>query len=125
MRKLNLFLIPFNKQKNKNFRNLSKPIGAIGNKKIEIKRNEFFCIKEMAEYQHGSHYSCSYIVSSYLIRLDPFASLAIKLQSGKFDIPDRLFFNIEKSWESCFNNSNDVRELIPEFFYFPEFLKNV
>lgn len=38
----------------------------------------------------------------------------------------RLFSNIESSWLSASQeNLQDVRELIPEFFYLPDFLSNV
>lgn len=38
---------------------------------------------------------------------------------------DRLFQSIESAWESSSDqNMGDVRELIPEFYYLPEFLSN-
>jgi hypothetical protein len=61
----------------------------------------------------------------YLIRIEPFTSLLSDLQSGKFDNANRLFYSIPATWESCLNNSTDVKELIPEFFFFPEFLSNL
>ena len=39
------------------------------------------------------------------------------LQNGKFDSPDRLFFNIEDTFNSCLSNPTDLKELIPEFYY--------
>ena len=46
--------------------------------------------------------------------------------SGKsFDIADRSFHNIATTWWlSSSESATDVKELIPEFFYFPEFLVN-
>lgn len=42
-----------------------------------------------------------------------------------FDIPDRTFHSIRTSWRlSSFESSTDVKELIPEFFFLPEFLVN-
>jgi hypothetical protein len=61
----------------------------------------------------------------YLLRIEPFTSLLSELQSGKFDNADRLFYSIPQTWESCLLNSTDVKELIPEFFFFPEFLSNL
>lgn len=44
---------------------------------------------------------------------------------GGFDLADRMFHSIEEAWLSAAqNNMADVRELIPEFFYLPEFLVN-
>lgn len=48
----------------------------------------------------------------------------IFLQGG-FDIPERMFYSLKKEWESSSkDNMGDVRELIPEFFYLPDFLLN-
>lgn len=44
---------------------------------------------------------------------------------GNFDLPDRLFHSIKDAWMSAAqSNMADVKELIPEFFYLPEFLTN-
>jgi len=48
----------------------------------------------------------------------------LNLQSGKFDCPDRLFIDIAETWRSCLFFHSDYKELIPEFYYHPEFLKN-
>ena len=46
-------------------------------------------------------------------------------QGGHFDLPDRLFHSIKDSWLSAAeSNMADVKELIPEFFYLPDFLTN-
>ena len=42
----------------------------------------------------------------------------------RFDVADRQFHSIPGSWNSLMENPNDVKELIPEFFYLPEFLVN-
>ena len=39
-----------------------------------------------------------------------------RLQSGRFDAPDRLFCSINEAWESVTTGTADVKELIPEFF---------
>jgi len=60
---------------------------------------------------------------NYLVRLQPFAEQHIRLQSERFDHPDRLFLALKKSWltlsgaaayQGSFTNTQDVRELIPE-----------
>ena len=49
----------------------------------------------------------------------------LKLQGGHFDLADRMFHSIRETWLSAAkNNMADVKELIPEFFYLPEFLQN-
>ncbi|KAH7365384.1 hypothetical protein KP509_18G024600 [Ceratopteris richardii] len=60
----------------------------------------------------------------YLLRLEPFTSLHKNLQGGKFDHADRLFHSIEGAFKNFLTNTSDVKELIPEFFYMPEFLVN-
>ena len=51
--------------------------------------------------------------------------MSLCLQGGYFDLPDRLFHSIPAAWVSASStNMTDVKELIPEFFYLPEFLKN-
>lgn len=61
----------------------------------------------------------------YLIRLEPFTTLHIQLQSDRFDVADRQFHSIASTWRILYENPNDVKELIPEFFYLPEFLTNM
>jgi WD40 repeat protein len=76
-------------------------------------------------FHFGTHYSCAAYVVNYLIRLEPFTRLALTLPGGKFDLADRLFQSVAASWRSASrDNLQDVRELIPEFFYLPDFLLN-
>lgn len=108
------------------FRDLSVPIGALNPKKkadAQEKFNNWIDDSEPA-FHYGSHYSNAGSIINYLIRLEPFTSLNIELQSGKFDQADRLFSSVKNAWHSCYNNRGDFRELPPEFFYFPEFLKD-
>ncbi|ETO16243.1 hypothetical protein RFI_21112 [Reticulomyxa filosa] len=51
----------------------------------------------------------------------------LELQGGKFDHADRLFSSIPYSWQlaSETGGMQDVKELIPEFFYSSHFLTNV
>ncbi len=53
------------------------------------------------KFHYGSHYSSAGIVLFYLVRLEPFTSLNIDLQGGRFDCPDRMFHGIEDSWEGA------------------------
>lgn len=72
----------------------------------------------------GSHYSSPGIVLHYLIRQEPFTTMAIDLQSGRFDCPDRLFLGVGESWNGCLTSTSDMKELIPEFFCLPEMFLN-
>ncbi|CAD8118833.1 unnamed protein product [Paramecium sonneborni] len=109
-------------QNENNYRDLSLPIGACGS---EARLDQFIKRFENEYFYYGTHYSSQALVSQYLIRLSPFTEAAISIQDGKFDIPDRLFRSIMKSWIDCNNEMADVRELIPEFFYLPEAFINI
>lgn len=111
------------------YRDLSKPIGIINEKNLGKIRDTFECSSENCDeihgtFHYGTHYSSPGAVMSYLVRLEPFTSLHIELQSGKFDVADRLFHSLMATWNTLLDGQGDVRELIPEFFYLPEFLQN-
>lgn len=114
------------------YRDLSKPMGAIAaaraeqfKERYESLESHFLKKDDPPPFHYGTHYSCAAYVVNYLVRMEPFSRLALALQGGKFDLPDRLFSSIAASWKSAsHDNLQDVRELIPEFFYLPEFLEN-
>lgn len=111
------------------FRDLSKPIGVVNSKNETEVRAKFDNFEDptgvISKFHYGTHYSNSAGVLHYLLRVEPFTSLHIELQSGRFDVADRQFHSIAQTWKMLMNNPNDVKELTPEFFYFPEFLKNI
>jgi WD40 repeat protein len=115
------------------FRDLSKPMGAMGEsraKDFAARYKELAQLNDpdLAPFHYGTHYSTSGYTLYYLLRLEPFARMGAQLQNGKFDDPSRLFRSIAASWKSASGQNSgttqDVRELIPEFFYLPEFLVN-
>lgn len=111
----------------KTFRDLSKPMGAQSEARAQQFREKYREYEEggMEPAHYGTHYSCAAYVLYYLMRLEPFSRFALRLQGGRFDVADRLFHNLGSSWRSSSTeNQQDVRELIPEFFYLPEFLEN-
>lgn len=116
----------------KSFRDLSKPMGAQGDTRAVQFRERYEALEQGYEmgdgpppFHYGTHYSCAAYVLYYLMRLEPFSRLALSLQGGKFDVADRLFHNVGSSWRSASSeNLQDVRELIPEFYYLPDFLVN-
>ena len=72
-----------------------------------------------------THYSNNVYTSNYLIRFFPFSFLSIEFQGNNFDNPNRLFFSIEETFFNISSQKSDVRELIPEFYYFPEMFLNI
>uniref|UniRef100_A0A7N0T3J8 Uncharacterized protein n=1 Tax=Kalanchoe fedtschenkoi TaxID=63787 RepID=A0A7N0T3J8_KALFE len=112
----------------KTFRKLDKPMGCqtLEGEDEFKKRYESWDDPEVPKFHYGSHYSSAGIVLFYLLRLPPFSAENQKLQGGSFDHADRLFNNIKDTWSSAAGkgNTSDVKELIPEFFYMPEFLEN-
>ncbi|PSN41666.1 Neurobeachin-like protein 1 [Blattella germanica] len=111
------------------FRDLSKPIGVVNPKNVSEVKAKYDSFEDpsgtIAKFHYGTHYSNSAGVLHYLVRVEPFTSLHIELQSGRFDVADRQFHSIPQTWKLLMDNPNDVKELTPEFFYFPEFLKNL
>ena len=109
------------------YRDLSKPLGAISAERLADLRKRYEFAKEIDEneaYLYGAFYSSAAVVIWFLIRMEPFTTLHVKLQGGKFDLASRLFLSIPAAWESCTSSIMDFRELIPEFFYLPDFLVN-
>ena len=73
----------------------------------------------------NSHYSNALYVSSYLLRILPYSFCSIEIIGNGFDDPNRLFSSIEDNFENAFSHKGDIRELIPEYYYFPEMFINV
>lgn len=126
---------PFEQQKL--FRDLSLPLGAqLKERHADLK--ERISVEEItrkygriepgdeSDFMYGSHYCAGGHIIDYLVRVEPFTSLQIKLQSGRFDDANRIFSSIPKAWRSYLStrNTQNFKELVPEFFYCPNFLKN-
>ena len=116
------------------FRDLRWPIGAQHEAQREIIMAKYDDLASLHEpnnatslppFHFGSHYSVAGFVLWYLMRLEPYTSLHIQLQDGRFDKPDRLFSSLEAAWRGCTSNPADVKELIPEMFYCPEMFQNI
>ena len=113
----------------KTFRDLSKPIGALI-PKVRASNGE------AAAAAYPSMYSSADIVLHYMARLEPFASCP--RTSAAASAP--VFRSVREEWEACISNGNGgndddddkeeedrffpYRELTPEFFCSPEFLRN-
>ncbi|MBN3300810.1 NBEL2 protein, partial [Amia calva] len=111
------------------FRDLSKPIGVVNPRHAKDVREKYESFEDSTgtidKFHYGTHYSNAAGVMHYMIRTEPFTTLHIQLQSGRFDCADRQFHSVAAAWQARMESPADVKELIPEFFYFPEFLENM
>ncbi|GMR43276.1 hypothetical protein PMAYCL1PPCAC_13471, partial [Pristionchus mayeri] len=109
-----------------NFRDLSKPIGALS----EARRKQFeerfqnWDDPSTPPFHYGTHYSTAAFTLNWLMRVEPFTTMLIHLQGGRFDCPDRMFHSMGETWARAQRDTHDVKELIPELFYLPEMLRN-
>ncbi|XP_031822802.1 lysosomal-trafficking regulator isoform X3 [Sarcophilus harrisii] len=121
------------------YRNLAKPIAVQYKEKEDRYVDTYKYLEEeyrkgareddpmppVQPYHYGSHYSNSGTVLHFLVRMPPFTKMFLAYQDQSFDIPDRTFHSTNTTWRlSSFESMTDVKELIPEFFYLPEFLVN-
>jgi len=110
------------------YRDLSKPIGALNADRLNMLRQRYHDMPTgdglPEPFLYGTHYSTPGYVMFWLVRAAP--GHMLRLQNGRFDSADRLFFDLAETWDSVSGkNHADVKELIPEFF-FPDsaFLSN-
>jgi hypothetical protein len=108
------------------YRDLSRPIGAQHEEKRKKlqERYDSWIDEEIPPFHFGTHYSTPGYVLWYLLRLEPFSTIAVHLQGGRFDVADRMFWSVADAFNNCTSTMNDVKELIPEFFYLPNLLVN-
>uniref|UniRef100_A0A8C5P734 LPS responsive beige-like anchor protein n=1 Tax=Leptobrachium leishanense TaxID=445787 RepID=A0A8C5P734_9ANUR len=109
-----------------NFRDLSKPVGALNPKRAAFfaERFETWEDDNVPKFHYGTHYSTSSFVLSWLLRMEPFTTFFLNLQGGKFDHADRTFSSISRAWRNSQRDTSDIKELIPEFYYLPEMFVN-
>ncbi|CAD5235429.1 unnamed protein product [Bursaphelenchus xylophilus] len=122
------------------FRDLARPM-AIQDRKMEqvyvqsynalneehnkSQHDGMYSASYLGPYHYGSHYSNTGIVAHYMVRVVPYTNVALEYQDNNFDIPDRLFNTLETTWRlSSSESTTDFKELIPEFFFFPEMFQN-
>ncbi len=118
-----------------NYRDLSRPIGALNPARRRFFEERFAAWEEqnadseeandVPAFHYGTHYSTAAFTLNYMMRLEPFTTMFIALQGGKFDQPDRLFTSVQKAWDNCQRDTADVKELIPEFYCLPEMFTNM
>jgi len=102
----------------KTFRDLTKPVGALEPTRLKTFRRRMRDMPtEMSNgkpFLYGTHYSTPGYVLYFLVRRAP--EYMLRLQSGHFDVPDRLFHSMEYAYQSVLTSNTDVKELIPEFY---------
>jgi hypothetical protein len=109
------------------FRDLSKPIGALSESRLKSFISRAEAIRDVPDipfFLYGTHYSNPGAVILLLMRMEPFASLHVELQGGKFDDANRLFHSVPRAWNNVLENMADLKELVPEFYCNAEFLAN-
>ncbi|KAK1785891.1 hypothetical protein P4O66_003255 [Electrophorus voltai] len=108
-----------------NFRDLSKPIGALNPKRAVFYVEHYESWDEETPPCHYStHYSTAAAALHWLVRIEPYTTFFLSTNSNKFEHPDRTFSGVAHSWRHCQRDTSDVKELIPEFYYLPEMFVN-
>ena len=96
-------------------RNLSKAV-CLNKDDSEVEIIKYKMNFEVMKCYYNNHYSTSAFVLYYLVRLIPYTYLQIDFQSGKFDVPERIF-STYNNYSTALLSSSENRELIPEFFH--------
>jgi WD40 repeat protein len=101
------------------FRDLSKPIGALNPQRLAQLRERFDEMPRDVEgldppFLYGAHYSTPGYCLYFLVRQLP--EHMLKLQSGRFDAPDRMFFDVATAWNGVVSMNMDVKELTADFY---------
>ncbi|KAM3937836.1 lipopolysaccharide-responsive and beige-like anchor protein isoform 2-T2 [Leptodactylus fuscus] len=109
-----------------NFRDLSKPVGALNPKRAAFfaERYESWEDEQVPKFHYGTHYSTASFVLSWLLRIEPFTTFFLNFQGGKFDHADRAFSSVSRAWRNSQRDTSDIKELIPEFYFLPEMFVN-
>lgn len=126
------------------FRDLTKPIGALNQERLENFKARWKNMQDMEDaFLYGTHYSAPGYCLYYLVRTMPEQMLCLQngeyaihgqkikedfeylttlyiccysFITGKYDAPDRLFHSIEQSFSSLLVNPADIKESIPQFY---------
>ncbi|KAM6985955.1 LOW QUALITY PROTEIN: neurobeachin a [Aplochiton taeniatus] len=109
-----------------NFRDLSKPIGALNPKRAAFYAEHYETAEEDGgpPHHYSTLYSTAHSTLQWMLRIEPFTTFFLNGNDGQFDHPDRAFSGIGHAWRTCQRDTADVKELIPEFYYLPEMFVN-
>ena len=77
------------------FRDLSKPVGALSEKRLHLFRERYESMEPGQRFLYGTHYSAPGFVAYFLLRHAP--DLTLHLHGGRYDEPDRQFHPIAEA----------------------------
>ena len=86
--------------------------------------DEDYSRRGTSNYLFNIHYSNPIFICNYLIRIFPYSLSSIEYQGDGFDSPNRQSYSIIKTLENTLIQKSDLRENIPEFFYFTDLFFN-
>lgn len=102
------------------FRDLTKPLGSIGTERFKLLLDEFY---PECGFFYSSAHSSPLSLSVYHVRMEPFSTKQVDLQSGHFEDPNRQLRDLQDMYHNVTNAMN-YTELSPEFFTMPEIFVN-
>ncbi len=107
------------------FRELKYPISGITQRKRDEAEKKYENTDDFpgGRFQFGSHYLPGRAVLGYMMRLQPYTLMIYRFDAGG-DCPSRHFHVLENMWNNLKVQCDNNLELIPEFYYNPEFLAN-
>ena len=82
-------------------------------------------VGENKPHLFSTHYSNIVYTCNYLVRIFPYSLIGVELQGDGFDSPNRLFYSIQKTMINTLTQKSDLREMIPELYYFPDLFTNI
>jgi len=101
------------------YRDLSTNIAVLNDDNIPLLKDQKDAYEKDTGYSywHSSLYSNPVSLVYFLVRTDPFSTLHVRLQDGKFDNPSRLFRSIPYIMNKATSVPGFNRELVPELFF--------
>ena len=96
-------------------------------KNVNLNKSYNFSLKPPNEFYNFKmkYYSNLYSVSYYLTRTIPLSFSTMSLISKKFTLYQQLFINNEESFIINPNLNKEFREIVPEYYFFPELFLNL
>jgi len=109
------------------YRPLWKSVGALDERRLAATHRQRHELQVDAEAGqtiplYRTHYSSPAYVAYYLLHIFP--ELTFHINSGKFDKEARSFSSVNRTWRNVSERATgDVKELIPQFYSDPAFLR--
>jgi hypothetical protein len=108
-------------EKLETYRPLDKPIDTLGAERLQdlLGRIQEFRQIGVVPFLYSTYASWPLSIFWFLIRMEPYTTMHIDMQGGKFDNSHCVFSSIGITWTSMISQLNDYKELWLEFFYEP------